>query len=261
MYSKNLWQNRTAEYDWVGNYMKASADIVIPVLNEEETIETNIVEILSYIEKELSADYDCRLVIADNGSTDNTPVIAMKLEEQFNGKVLYQRVARRGVGLALKHTWGSSDAQFVGYMDLDMATDLRHLSEALGALANEGADIVYGSRLHKKSKVIGRTLKREITSRIFNSVVKVYLGTHFSDGMCGFKFLKQKHIATIMENGASSDGWFFCTELLVVAEWMKLEFCELPVKWTDDPNSKVSIVKLTLEYIDAMRQLKRKRIC
>jgi glycosyltransferase involved in cell wall biosynthesis len=239
--------------------MKITSDIVVPVLNEEESLEANILKILTFVEKNLTDQFLCRIVIADNGSTDRTPEIARKLEKEFNGKVLFHRVERKGVGLALKSAWGASDANIVGYMDLDLATDLEHLPEALDAIVNNGADIVYGSRLHKNSRVIGRTLKREITSRIFNYVIKTYLRTRFSDGMCGFKFLKKEHLAPIIENGADSDGWFFCTELLVVGEWDGLQLYELPVKWTDDANSKVSIYNLTREYIEAMRRLKSKR--
>lgn len=240
--------------------MKNTVVIVIPVLNEETSLEANIITIVNFVEKELSDKFNCQIVIADNGSIDDTPEIAKKLEKKFKSKVLYKRVERKGVGLALKTAWVSSNAEIVGYMDLDLATDLRHLSEALDALANKEVDIVYGSRLHKNSQVIGRTIKREIISRIFNYVVKAYLRINFSDGMCGFKFLKKEHVNSIIINGADSDGWFFCTELLVVAEWMGLKLYELPVKWTDDPNSKVNVVRLAREYISAMQQLKSKSI-
>jgi glycosyltransferase involved in cell wall biosynthesis len=241
--------------------MKITVDIVIPVLNEEETISANIVTIVNFCEVTLHDKYDYKIIIADNGSTDQTPMLAKELEAQFSQKVVYHKVARKGVGLALKSAWSASKSLLVGYMDLDMATDLRHLPEALNALINNGADIVYGSRLHKKSQVIGRTMKREVTSRIFNAIVKNYLGTSFSDGMCGFKFLKRMHLEAIMADGAISDGWFFCTELLVVGQWKGLNVYELPVKWTDDPNSKVNIKKLAKEYIEAMRQLKKTRAC
>lgn len=240
--------------------MRTTVDIVIPVLNEETSLECNIVKILNFIEKELCSKFFCRIIIADNGSTDKTPEIAKRLEQMFNGKVFYHRVSRKGVGLALKSTWASSDAEIVGYMDLDLATDLAHLPEALDALINKDADIVYGSRLHKNSAVIGRSLKREITSRAFNLILKLYLRTHFSDAMCGFKFLKQEHVNTLIKDGADSDGWFFSTELLVVSEWKGLYIFELPVKWTDDPESKVNIKKVTLEYINAMKHLKAKKV-
>jgi len=239
--------------------LKAHVDIIIPVLNEEETIDKNIRIIHSFLESNLIDNYNCRLVIADNGSIDETQKIALDLASEFEGSILYHRVDRRGVGLALKSAWTASDAELVGYMDLDMATDLTHLPEALDALKNKNADVVYGSRLHKKSEVIGRTLKREVTSRIFNQIIKNYLGTKFTDGMCGFKFLKKEHLGNIMIRGAISDGWFFCTELLVVGEWLGLNVYELPVKWTDDPDSKVNIKKLAIEYIKAMKVLKSKR--
>lgn len=237
--------------------MRPTVDIVIPVLNEEATLQLNVGIILEFLAKELVGSYDYTLVIADNGSTDDTANIASKLISQYGDKLRYLRVDRRGVGLALKAAWTDSKAIFVGYMDLDMATDLCHIPAALALFSTSNSDVIYGTRLHKDSTVVGRTLKREVTSRIFNSIVKLYLGTKFSDGMCGFKFLRREHLSSIINNGAHSDGWFFCTELLVVSEWLGLRVDELPVKWTDDPNSKVNIKKLALEYISAMKELKR----
>lgn len=52
--------------------------------------------------------------------------------------------------------------------------------------------------------------------------------------MCGFKFLKRSVYPQLHKNGAESDGWFFSTELLTIAEWFKLKIYELPVQWTDD---------------------------
>jgi len=239
--------------------MVMSVDVVIPVLNEQDTLEKNILIILDYINNNINDEYQCRIVIADNGSTDDTPQISRQLEESNPGVIYYQKVAMRGVGLALKTAWGNSQSDMVGYMDLDLATDLRHLPEALNALAKEGYDVVYGTRLHKDSRVYGRSLKRGVISRVFNNILRKYLGVKFSDGMCGFKFLKTEKLHEILKNGAESNGWFFCTELLVVAEWADLKLYELPVKWTDSPDSKVKVGSLSLEYIKAMRNLKTKK--
>ena len=95
--------------------------------------------------------------------------------------------------------------------------------------------------------------------RIFNTIVKKYLGVSFSDGMCGFKFLRTQVLQQLLNNGAESDGWFFCTELLVVGEWTGLKLYELPVKWTDSPDSKVKIGKLSWEYLKAMHKLANKK--
>jgi glycosyltransferase involved in cell wall biosynthesis len=197
-----------------------------------------------------------RIVIADNGSTDTTRQLATELSETYP-EVNWVSVPRRGVGLALKTSWGQSDADIVGYMDLDLATDLHHFPEVYKVLSEDRADLVYGSRLHPDAKVIGRTTKREISSRAFNLILRNYLGVHFSDGMCGFKFLKRNVLPELMANGANNDGWFFSTELLSVAEWRGLDLHELPVTWTDDAaSSKVKVVPLAMRYLQAMRELK-----
>ncbi|MFN0037743.1 MAG: glycosyltransferase [Saprospiraceae bacterium] len=234
-------------------------DVTIPVLNEAATLERQVRTLHDFLWKNFPEPGQWRIVIADNGSTDNTRHIAAALCDDFPEIRLVQ-VPEKGVGLALKTSWAQSQADIVGYMDLDLATDLRHFPQAYHALATEGFDVVYGTRLHKKSRVAGRTWKREITSRVFNFMLQTYLGTRFSDGMCGFKWLRRQHVAPLMEGGAVSNGWFFSTELLAVAEWRGLKMCELPVIWTDDTtSSRVNISRLAQQYIAAMRVLKKRK--
>ncbi|MDX1912543.1 MAG: glycosyltransferase [Saprospiraceae bacterium] len=234
-------------------------DITIPVLNEADTLDRQVRMLHRFLQQHFPDDSQWQIIIADNGSTDNTRHIAAALSDEFP-EVKWISLAEKGVGLALKTSWMQSKADIVGYMDLDLATDLRHFPQAINALSTEGFDLVYGTRLHRKSRVIGRTLKREITSRVFNLMLKWYLGTRFSDGMCGFKWLLRKHVSPLMEGGAVSNGWFFSTELLAVAEWKGLNMCELPVIWTDDTSSsRVNILRLAKQYIAAMRILKKRR--
>ena len=234
-------------------------DVTIPVLNEEATLEQQVRILHAFLLQHFPNTQQWRIVIADNGSTDQTFAIAEQLGAALP-EVKAVKVPRKGVGLALKTSWGQSQADIVGYMDLDLATDLSHFLEAYDAIANQDYDIVYATRLHPKAKVIGRTLKREITSRVFNLILKLYLNVGFSDGMCGFKFLKRAIYPQLHAHGAVSDGWFFSTELLTVAEWLHLKIYELPVKWTDDiSSSRVKILPLAKQYLKAMRLLKQKR--
>jgi glycosyltransferase involved in cell wall biosynthesis len=234
-------------------------DVTIPVLNEEATLDAQVRMVHQFLMKHFPTEGQWRIIIADNGSTDQTRFIAEAIEDELS-EVKLVRVPEKGVGLALKTSWTQSDADIVGYMDLDLATDLQHFIQAYNALATEGYEVVYGTRLHRKSKVYNRTMVREITSRVFNRILKIYLGTRFSDGMCGFKWLKRSQVAPLMEGGAVSNGWFFSTELLAIAEWKGLKMCELPVKWTDDTTaSKVNIPKLAKQYIRAMIQLKKRK--
>lgn len=234
-------------------------DVTIPVLNEEPTLAQNALILHQFLQKHFPKKDQWRIVIADNGSTDRTLEIAQKLSEEIP-EITYVKVPKRGVGLALKTSWSQSSAEMVGYMDLDLATDLKHFLEAYEAIEANDYDIVYGSRLHPKSKVIGRTFKREVSSRVFNFLLKSYLNVGFSDGMCGFKFLKRKHVSALMEGGAQNDGWFFSTELLTVGEWQNLKIFELPIQWTDDvSSSRVSILPLAKRYIKSMQALKKQQ--
>lgn len=234
-------------------------DVTIPVLNEAETLEQQVLKLHAFLKKNYPKPGQWRIVIADNGSTDDTFAIAERLHV-LHPDILPIKVPKRGVGLALKTSWGQSQADIVGYMDLDLATDLPHFLEAYDAIANDGYDLVYGTRLHPKSKVIGRTLKREITSRVFNFLLKTYLGVRFSDGMCGFKWLKREVYPPLNAAGAISDGWFFSTELLTIAEWKHLKMLELPVQWTDDvTSSRVKIGPLAKQYLAAMKVLKQRK--
>ncbi len=234
-------------------------DVTIPVLNEEATLAQNVKILHRFLKAHFPAQGQWQIVIADNGSTDRTLEIAQSLSTEIP-EVTYVKVPRKGVGLALKTSWQQSEADIVGYMDLDLATDLSHFLETYKALVEKGYDVVYASRLHPRSQVINRPLKREIASRVFNFLLKVYLNVKFSDGMCGFKFLKREVYPKLFELGAQNDGWFFSTELLVTSEWLNLKVFELPVKWTDDiSSSRVKIIPLAKRYIRSMRELKQKK--
>jgi glycosyltransferase involved in cell wall biosynthesis len=234
-----------------------SIEVTIPVLDEESGLEQGIMAIYDFMRSQFPQENQWSIVIADNGSNDQTPEISKKLAKQYSW-LKYIRLNQKGVGLALKTSWQQSKADIVGYFDLDLATNLTHLPETFHAIAKEGYDVVYGTSLHKDSIVKGRSLKREITSRVFSFIIKNYLGTKFSDGMCGFKFLRRGYVDKLIAGGAVSDGWFFSTELLVVSEWMGLEIYELPIHWTDSSDSKVKILSLVLQYLKAMKILKKK---
>ena len=237
--------------------MNSLIEITIPVLNEESTLAEQVRKTHDYIQTNLSDIGIIRIVLADNGSTDRTQEIALELQKSLSD-VRSLRLEQRGVGRALKASWTQSSADIVGYMDLDLATDLSHLRPALEALKANKADIVTGSRLAKGAKVIGRKPLRNVTSFGFNLIVKLIFRTSFSDGMCGFKFLQRSVLAPLMQTGANSDGWFFATELLITGEHLKYRVMDLPVTWTDDPNSKVKVLKLTIEYLKAMFSLRQR---
>jgi len=138
-------------------------NIVIPVLNEERALVNGVEKTIKFLDSS-SWKSNYIITIADNGSIDRTPEISKELCAKYE-KIKYFKVQRRGVGLAFREAIQRNDCDIVGYMDVDLATDLKHLQDVYEKFQNEKAMIVVGSRLAPGAKVVGRSLKREITSR------------------------------------------------------------------------------------------------
>lgn len=234
-------------------------NIIIPVLNEQDSIFEKISSAVNFLNSTPLKNSYC-LTIIDNGSTDNTQAIATSLVNQFNNIVYYVHLNERGVGLAFREGIKHNSFDIVGYMDLDLATDLKHVIDVYNTfIANKDASIVVGSRLLKSSKVIGRSLIRTITSVGLNTILKVFLGVKFSDAMCGFKFYRKEIAEKLINECSNNNGWFYCAEMMIRAEWLNIHINEIPVVWTDDPNSKVKIFKLIINYLKDIFYLRKEK--
>jgi glycosyltransferase involved in cell wall biosynthesis len=230
--------------------------VTFPVLNEERQLADSVERTLAFCAAEGVAIQ--QFCIADNGSTDRTREIGEALAAR-TPNVAYLNVGKRGFGLALKRAWGQSDADFVGYMDIDLATDLKHLKQVYDLIAG-GADydLYLASRLMSGARVRNRTLLRAFTSRVFNTILRVRLGVGFSDAMCGFKFIRRSLYQDLAHRFAFSDDWFFVTQLVVRSEWMGAKLLDMPVDWTDDPDSKsgARLLNLSKLYLEGVSELK-----
>lgn len=223
-----------------------SIEIALPVLNEEAVLEAAVRKVSSFALRRL-AGKNVSLVIADNGSSDNTFEIGRALAQEMpNLRVV--SVDRPGVGLALKAAWSTSTSDYVGFMDIDLATDIEHLGDVCDLLEDD-FDIVVGSRLLAQSDVRNRKFSREILSRIFNAYIRWRTGLATSDAMCGFKFMSKEAFRSVHEGGARSDGWIFSAEILLTGHVLDLRVAEIPVKWVDDRRSKVRLLRHSMEFI------------
>ena len=233
--------------------MTASLDIVIPVLNEEKDLTPKIGTLHEFLSKHLGA-YDWRIVIADNGSTDSTPAVAGRLADQYP-RLQYMRLEQRGRGRALRKAWLESESDIVAYMDVDLSTDLSALPELVDAVDNERYDVAIASRLKMGAKVIGRPLFRELISRAYSLIFRAMFFTGFRDAQCGFKALSRRAARDVVPL-VRDNGWFFDTELLIVAEKNGYRIKEVPVKWTDDPDSRVRVVSTAYDDMKGLLRLR-----
>lgn len=230
--------------------------ILFPVLNEELRLQNGIVSTVNYLEKEKISDYEIRII--DNGSTDRTGEIAENLCSLYS-QVRYQRLEEKGVGIAFREGVKNSDSDIVGYMDIDLSTDIRHLSDMLKTFQdNPAVDIVNGTRLHKDSEMKGRKWYRNITSYGLKYCMKLFLGMKSSDAICGFKFYKRSSLLPLMEETNEENGWFYIIELLIRAERKGYVIKEIPVKWQDEYHSKVHVFSLIKNYLSQIAGLRRR---
>ena len=181
---------------------------------------------------------DWEIVIAENGSNDATAAIADALAKEYSA-IRVNHFKAKGRGDALKQTWLNSEADILSYMDTDLSSDLDAFPTLIESLAKNGYDVATGSRL-LRPRLTTRCFKRELISRSYNFLVKLMLGAHFSDAQCGFKAITRraaKHLLPQVED----TGWFFDTELLVLAESYGYCIFDMPVKWTEHDKSHVRL--------------------
>ena len=228
-------------------------DIIIPVLNEERALPQSIPALHGHLAANFG-DFDWRIVIADNGSEDGTPEVSQQLSRDFPGVSPF-RLEQRGRGLALRTAWLASEADIVAYMDVDLSTDLAALRPLVDAIAEQGCDIAIGSRLIKGARVERRPLKREITSRGYSLLFRSMFFTGFRDAQCGFKAVSRRAVDALVPL-IKNNRWFFDTELLILAEANDFEIREIPVHWTDDPDTRVKILGTAIEDVKGLLRLR-----
>jgi glycosyltransferase involved in cell wall biosynthesis len=227
-------------------------DVVIPCYNEVTVLRPSVEKTLALFAA--NPQYDWRVVVADNGSNDGTGELARQLEAESPAvKALLLTI--KGRGLALREAWMASDADVVSYMDVDLSTDLAHLPRLVQMVLDEGCDVAVGSRLAGGSNT-RRSLKREITSRGYVALIRAtFPRLRITDAQCGFKALSRRaveQVVPLIENRM----WFFDTELLILAHRRHLKICELPVRWIEDPDSKVGILKTAAEDIRGLARMR-----
>ena len=226
-------------------------EIVVPVFNEEVALESSVRRLHRFLGAEFP--FTWRIVIADNASTDATPEIAARLADRLPG-VESLRLERKGRGRALRAAWATSDARVAAYMDVDLSTDLRGLLPLVAPLLSGHSDLAIGTRLAHGARVV-RGPKRELISRGYNSILHTVLRARFSDAQCGFKAARTDALGGGLLDAVRDDGWFFDTELLVLAQRRGLRIHEVPVDWVDDPDSRVQIVRTALDDLRGVARL------
>lgn len=229
----------------------ALVDVVIPVYNEERDLGPSVRRLRAYLDAEFP--FSAVITIADNASKDGTLALAQRLAAEVPGvRVLH--LDAKGRGRALRAAWLGSDATIVGYMDVDLSTDLKALLPLVAPLLSRHSQIAIGSRLARGART-KRGPKREFISRAYMLVLRLALGAKFTDAQCGFKAVRAE-VARELVPRIEDQTWFFDTELLVLAQRAGMRVHEVPVDWTDDPDSRVAIIRTAIDDLKGVARLR-----
>jgi glycosyltransferase involved in cell wall biosynthesis len=213
-----------------------SLSIVLPVYNEEAVLEANVLRLLTFMQSAFNCKWE--IVIADNFSTDKTPIIGKMLENSYS-EVKYLRIDRKGVGIALKTAWDKSNADIQCHVDGDLPFDFVDMKRLIET-AKEGYDVCFGSRFTVGACSDAKPL-RKVLSKVFHYWIKLLFSYEYTD-ICGIKAVRREAFKVLSPH-LTSDGWFFNTELMLLANRTKMSIKEVPVHVREPPGRK-SKVKL-----------------
>jgi glycosyltransferase involved in cell wall biosynthesis len=242
---------------------KSSKDVVVslvlPAYNEAEKLEDAVTRISQALEERR---YRYEIIIAEDGSTDGTAERAEELAQKLHYVRHIHREKRLGRGTALNNAFKQSNGEVLVYMDLDLSTDLKSLKPLVEAIMVEGYDLSTGSRMLPESKV-ERGLRRSISSKTYNFLVRQMLGSKVRDHQCGFKAFKREPLLRLIDE-VEATHWFWDTEILVRAHRHGCKIKEIPVEWKSGADTKVNLSKdswnMFVQIIKLWWKLKKKKV-
>jgi glycosyltransferase involved in cell wall biosynthesis len=226
--------------------------ITIPCYNEEVVLEKTVFSVMQYAREHLS-NYDWKLLILENNSKDKTWEIAKNLKEN-NPEIIIDEVKSPGRGRALRESWARHpDYDIYAYMDADLATDIKDFSFIISKV-EDGIDMVVGSRYIPYANV-KRNILRKILSHIYNFLLHRVLKVTFKDAQCGFKAMSKRLVHEMVPK-TRHDGWFWDTELIIIALHHKYTLLEVPVTWREVRDElRRSTVSVWLEVVRNLKNI------
>lgn len=229
-------------------------NVTLPVRDGATLLAANAPRVSAFLEGQWPGAYE--LVIAENGSTDDTGAVAEWLAAQLPATRVV-RLKQAGRGGALRSVWSASPATVLSYMDVDLSADLATLPSLVRAVSEEGFALAVGSR-HLRPATTQRSWRRAGLSRGYNALTRSLLALPVRDAQCGFKAIQQR-AARVLLPRVRSEHWFFDTELIALAARDGLPIAEIPVAWAEQRDSRVRILATVAEMLRGVFRLRADR--
>lgn len=211
--------------------------VIIPAYNEEARIGASLENIIQYLKAQ---SYSAEIILADDGSKDQTVSIAQNILRSFPHQIL-AAPANAGKGDAVRRGILAANGAYLLFTDADLSTPIEEVARFLQIHAT-GADLVIGSRALPDSNVeIRQDMKREAMGRIFNFFATLLAFKGIADSQCGFKSFTRQAGRDLFSR-QKLDGFSFDVEILYLAQKHGYKIVEEPVTWRNSTQTRVRLL-------------------
>lgn len=228
--------------------------VTVPACNESKNLR-KCVEMLLKETSRLGEDF--RIIIAEDGSTDGTDIIAQELEHMYTQVTHLHSPQKLGKGLALKRAFNKVEGDIYAFIDCDLATNMKFFPQLINSI-RKGNDLALGSRYMDGAEA-DRSVLRDLSSRVYNKLIRMLFKDNVFDHQIGFKAFSNRLIKDIL-NECNSTGWFWDTEILIRSIYNNYKIVEFPVEWKEKKNNRGSLKMVTdvaIQNIIGIIELKR----
>lgn len=218
--------------------------IVIAAFNEEKRIAPSLQRIHEFLQGRKT---ECEIIVVDDGSRDRTAPLVAELARSIPGLRVIRYEKNRGKGFALRTGVLASIGDQVLVSDADLSTPIEELDSLLPYLFDHSVAI--GSRALALSKIlVKQPWWRQGMGKTFNRIVKLLVMGDFSDTQCGFKLFAGETARELFRE-ARIERFAYDVEILALAKKKGYRVAEVPVKWINDPASKVHPIRDSLRML------------
>jgi dolichyl-phosphate beta-glucosyltransferase len=227
--------------------------VVIPAFNETNRLPPTVREVERYLRQ---SNRHSELVIVDDGSTDGTAeAVDQMIREGLRLHVL-KHDHNQGKGAAVRTGMLAATGRVVLFTDADLSTPIADVEKLLAAIES-GADVAIGSRALDRSLIeVHQPWLRDRMGRVFNLFVQLVLLPGLKDTQCGFKAFR-RDAARELFGATESDGFEFDTEVLYRAKRSGLVIREVPVRWRNNPDTRVNALLDSPKMLLALFRIRR----
>ncbi len=209
--------------------------IIIPAYNESSRIRPTLDEILRYVSEQR---WDAEILVVDDGSRDNTAEIVREYAVNHAQIQLVENPGNRGKGYSVRTGMLHARGEFCLFSDADLSSPITEAPKLFDAI-RAGADVAFGSRwLRAELQTERQPLYRQLFGRIFNLVLRIFLGLRYADTQCGFKAFRREAAQRIFPL-QKIERWGFDPEILFLARRMGMKVMEVPVLWAHSEGTRL----------------------